>query len=158
MRMDKPVLTEEQIRFFSNETAKAYQKGAQRTLRKAYAGYLALFIGTMLVYLNGQSVSENERAEIRNDGRVVAINSCNARYVDRTEIRDVLEQSKRAVQRQYSAGIIDKAQSERSIKFYDERLKNLPLPDCRKADDALEVQDQNLPIPEARYPGDGKDL
>lgn len=153
--MTNPPLTQEQLDYFASETARAAHKATKKTLRAAFIGYLALFIGVVGMYSNGQSVSSNERDEIRTAGRAVAITACNERYNDRVEIREVLVQAQRSVKRQHKAGIVSDEQYKDAVEFYNERLEGLPLPDCRKADNALETTEK-VAIPEARYPNDGK--
>lgn len=164
---DPPQMTEEQLGFFVELEAEAVARVEKRAesrdkrwRRGATGAFAVLFAATMLVYHNGQSVSAGERNDIVAAGRTVAISACNARYADREELREVLNQSKKAVRRQFRAGVATEQQRDDAIKFYNARLKGLPLPDCRKADDALERvagnSDAKIKVPDARFPGDGK--
>jgi hypothetical protein len=123
--------------------------------RTALVGYLVLLAGVLGTYLNGQHTSKNERTEIRTAGRIVALNGCNARFVDRVEIRRVLEVSAALTKVQYDKGLMDKFQYEQAKNFYKERLNGLPLPDCRTADDYLVDNADLPPLPTPRYPNDG---
>lgn len=155
---NNPVMSLEQIELFAELEEGALTRAHRRWFRSSLVGYLILLVGVVGMYENGQSVSANERGQIIQAGRAVAVSACNARFNDRREVRGVLIQAKLSIQRQYESGTITIDQRRQSLDFYDRRLEGLPMPDCRSADDALQqaaADNEAIMVPNARYVGDG---
>jgi hypothetical protein len=107
---------------------------------------LLLFVGVILMYENGQSVSGNERDSIVASGRAVAVDGCNRDFRDREAVRGVLVAAENSVKRQIARKIISDEQATDALQFYASQLRRLKLPDCREADDLLTSSpDKKLP-------------
>lgn len=145
-------MTREQLDFFTAESERVAEKASKRTIKHAFVGYIALFIGVMLMYWNGQTVSKHERFEIRQAGRAVAIHSCNRDYISREEIRAVLQASKKERRLALERGELSEDAYRRAVDFFNERLNRLPLPNCDSSDDALADPEEPITLPEPLTP------
>lgn len=153
-----PPITEEQLDFFTEATERTTVKAANAAVRKylrfALVGYLLLFSGIVAERIvSGQEAADSRQAIVQS-GTVVAVDACNQRFKDRTEVRAVLEGSKAFQARSLKNGTITRQQYDAAVGFYDERLKGLPLPDCRLTLGVLTTDPDDAPaIPEPLYPG-----
>lgn len=158
-------MTEEQLAFFTEQTERATKKGTKEGVRRfrrtAVLGYLTLLVGLVFVWGQYQRdiserrvIATQQRHTLVESGRAVAVNSCNQRYEDRLQIRGVLIASRQFVKDQAKRGVITPERRKTSLDFYDERLRQLKLPDCRK-DQKLLTDDPATPIPDIPpfYPG-----
>lgn len=147
-------LTEEQLAFFTEQTERAADKASKHTLKQATIGYLILFMGILMMYLNGQSTSQREREAIVESGRVVSVDGCNRDYETIATLRDEIEASKDRTLKLVKEGTLTEAQAMRSINETDDFLERYVLPDCRKAEEVLTSDpDQVNRVPKPKYPG-----
>lgn len=135
-----------EIKSAVNEAVRTAQK---RGIRIALSGYLILFGGIVVErYISAQE-SKGARQTIVKSGTAVAVSSCNERFRDRRSIRAVLIASR--VQTRQRSDLSPQRRNE-AIKFLNDRLARLPMPDCRKALTTLSADpDAEVQIPEPLY-------
>lgn len=151
---EQPPLTQEQLDFFSTQTAEAVKKSNKRVLRSAFAGYLILLVGVFGMYENGQSVSGNERQAVVDSGTVISVDGCNRDFQDREVLRAQIEKGKKTTLQYVKDGTLTQKQADRAIRETDEFLKSYPSIDCRPAAKILtDNPDDVTRIPEPMYPG-----
>lgn len=124
--------------------------------RRATAGFLILFIGTMVSLWVSYDVSQDSRDRIINTGNAVVVDGCNRDFADRQGLRKLLIAGRTLVESQRKKGAIPDDQAAIGHKFYNDQLRALKLPDCRKATDAITDERRQVRKPTPRFPGDGK--
>lgn len=134
-----PGMTEEQLNFFTEQNRYAVTKALNRYRTASLAAFLILFVGILLALYVNNDASEKEREAIVRTGRIVSVDSCNARYRDREALRDLFVRLQTAVvQQAKTEGLSpDAPQVKFAIQFYKDELKRLPLPDCRRTEQIL---------------------
>lgn len=172
--MDLPDgITPDEARWYSQQRQQDIDIAVERTskhlMRRALVGFLILFVGLLIAfYVNQQQygISKDQyaanrktaiaqRQAIVDSGRAVSVDGCNRDFNTITKLRGILITSKDFAKSAYKEGSISRDRYSRSIKFYDDQLAELRLPDCRKAKTVVN-QDPKTPvrIPVPRYPGD----
>lgn len=155
-----PPMTQEQLEFFTEQQQVAVERALKRYSRKALIGFLALFVGFLFNALNNQrqdrqadEASTAAREAIIDSGNLVAVNGCNRDFEDRVAMRGVLLASKSFTDQAVAEGRLTEYEGERRIAFYDERLRELPLPDCRDTRNLItDDPDVHIIVPEPLYP------
>lgn len=150
-------LTETQMTWVDNRVQvaadKAAREAAARTRRQALIGFLVLLVAIGFVQWDSSRAANDARQAVVQSGTVIAVDACNRDYKGRVEIRAVLEASKDFQAAALKRGDITQAGYERATDFYEERLDNLPLPDCRQAEGVLTADPDEVPaIPKALHP------
>lgn len=130
-------MTEEQLEFFTHQTARAVRKATSKFAVAASVGYLILFGGVFAMYENGQSVSDKESNAVVQSGRAVAVSGCNRDFKDRKSFRALFERLIVAVDASVERGDATPAQGRFAKKFYQDELDKLPLFDCRDAEKVI---------------------
>lgn len=105
----------------------------RRWIAGAAIGYGVIFLGSVGMYLNGQSVSSNERGAIIQSGDVVAVVGCNRDFESIGSQRGLLIRARAAIQ----DAKISSDEKAAAVQFYSDELAKLQYPDCRKAKDIL---------------------
>lgn len=153
--------SDDQIHYLEVSRRHSVDRAIRHYRNQSVAGFAILLLGILLALgLQQQDLgtrrdlARSQRHAIVESGRAVAVNSCNARFEDRTQIRGVLVASMSATKRLEAEGIITHERAEDQRAFYTKQLAKLRLPDCRK-DAALLTDDPDKPIPhiEPLYPG-----
>lgn len=152
--------SEEQIEFLEASRKRSVEQAIRRYRNQALLGFTSLLIGLLVVLgvqqrdLAGRRVdAQAQRVAIVESGRAVATNSCNARFEDRLQIRGVLLASKRFARIQLKQGNITPGRYADTVKFYDERLRKLKLPDCRVDANLLTSDpEEHIPVIRPLYP------
>lgn len=134
-----PGMTEEQLAFFTEQNRYAVTKALNRYRTASLAAFMILFIGILLALYVNSKASHAERDAIVRTGRIVAVDSCNARFRDREALRDLFVRLQSAVvqQAEKSGTSPDSPRVRFAIKFYKDELDRLPLPDCRRTEQIL---------------------
>lgn len=159
-------LTSEQLDFFTYQTERAVDKAiakAEEMDKKRARGRLLGFAALFLIFLANTfyiaHIGAKSREQVVRSGDIVAVAGCNRDYEDRVAVRGVLLASKEFTVNAFKRLNLSEAEKEARLQFYDDRLAELPLPDCRLADDVLtDDPDSPLVVPEAFYPGNDNDL
>jgi hypothetical protein len=133
-------LTEEQLAFFTEQTERAVHKTAKKIVRSALIGYVILLVGSLGMYLNGQSISKEERQSIVQSGTAVAVESCNRDFRTIGALRGVLIASRDFQVESLRRGDIPRGQYDRAREYYRTQLAALPQPDCRVSRDLLTAE------------------
>ena len=128
--------------------------------RASLAAYLILVAFTIFAFARQEQIiaanKENSFAARRalvTSGNIVSVDGCNRDFKSRVEIRKVLQASKTFQKGALKRGDITRAQYVTTRAFYDQRLKELPLPDCRKSANILTASpDKKLSLPKPLYP------
>jgi hypothetical protein len=146
-------LTEEQLAFFTEQTERAVHKTAKKIVRSALIGYAILLLGSLGMYLNGQSISKEERQSIVQSGTAVAVESCNRDFRTIGALRGVLIASRDFQVESLRRGDITQRQFDRARSYYRVQLASLPQPDCRVSRGLLTTKGDEVPsVPEPLYP------
>jgi hypothetical protein len=146
-------MTQEQMDWVSEQVHRAANKAARRSRNQSLIGFLILLLGIGFVQWDGHHRSDAARDAIVQTGNVIAVDGCNRDYVSRKEIRAVLARSRDFQKGALDRGDISQTQYDLAVKFYDERLDTLPLPDCRKAANVLSSDPDKVPeVPEPLHP------
>jgi hypothetical protein len=155
-----PPMTEEQLDYFSEQTRCAVDRALNKYMKRAMIGFLLLFIG----FLYNASTNRAQQVDIRSQaeaardvliesGDVIAIDGCNRDFQTTSALRGVLLASAAFNRQNFEDGIIDRTTLDQRLRFYDDQLDRLPLPDCRKSQGILTDDPQhNLPKPQPLYP------
>ena len=133
--------------------AKAAREATGRTRRQALIGFLVLLFAIGFVQWDSSKAERAARQAVVTSGTVIAVDACNRDYKSRVEIRAVLKASKAFQEAALKRGDISQEGYERATAFYEERLRKLPLPDCRQAEDVLTADpDKVPPVPKPLHP------
>ncbi len=150
-RSPPPGMTQEQLDYFTEQTVKAVEKGTKRGVKhyrnNALIGFALLVIGLFYVV----HLADESREAIVKSGRVVSVSGCNRDYHSLTALRGTLMASKKFTINAGKQGVISPAEVAVRVKFYDDQLENLKLPDCRIAakvvtDDPTKIGDVPVPL------------
>lgn len=154
-------ITEEQLEFFTYQTERAVTKAHrmalradQRRAKQRMVGFMVLFVAFLANAFYANNLATEARDRIIRSGDAVAVSGCNRDYEDREAIRRVLTASKDFTRNAFRRLDMSEEGVRLRLEFYDTQLGQLPLPDCRLADDVL-TDDPDMPIhyPKPMYPG-----
>lgn len=130
-------MTEDQLAYFTEQTLRANKHVLRLYMRRALIGFLVLLAGVSFAAHNTQTEAANARDAILESARIVVVDGCNRDFIDRLQVRGVLEDSSKDIRRRYNEGAMPREEAIRRLKFYKHELSTLPLPDCRRAPDIL---------------------
>lgn len=151
--MSAPPMTAEQMHWIEDQVHRAARKAARRVRNQALVAFLVLLAAIGYVQWDSARGANNAREAVVTSGTAVSVDSCNRDFKSRVEVRAVLKASKDQAKKSLDSGEITQAQYDRSVSFYNERLKGLPLPDCRTADDVLTSDPDRVPdVPVPLHP------
>ncbi len=133
-------------------------RGSIRLQLLAYlllAGAMAFGLAQLQnVIAEQRALSMEGRKAIVESGNTIAVDSCNRDYQSRLEIRRVITADLEQQKALLKAGEISPRRFEIFKQFYADRLRGLPLPDCRKAAQVLTSDPNTEPrVPIPLYPG-----
>lgn len=155
-------LTYEQLEFFTEQTERAVQKANdfsaaadRRAWRNRMTGFAILFLAFLGNVLYSNHISAESRDQVIRSGDLVAVDGCNRDFRSTTAVRGVLVASKGFIRQSVRRGALSQEEASVRLAFYDSLLDDLPLPDCRKADDVLtDDPDAQVAIPQPLYADD----
>lgn len=145
-------MTEEQLDYFSKQTATAVKKATSKTRRVALAGYLVFFVTVAAVWTAGQHNADNSRHAIVRSAKVVAVAGCNVDYRFAKNFQGLFTRLDEANKAQFDAGAITADARQRAHDFYARNQKTIPVPDCRKAENVVSSDPDGIPpVPTPLY-------
>jgi hypothetical protein len=160
-----PGVTDEEIEFYSNERQTDIRRALKHFRNQALIGYLILLFGLLFVWQTFQhdqgerrKVAQAQRETIVRSGRAISVDGCNRDFRSTLKLRAVFIAAKQQTKAQHDQGAISDARYARTVKFYNDQLKEIVLPDCRKAREVVS-QDPNrvVNIPRPLHPGGPQD-
>lgn len=126
---------------------------ARHVQRRSLIGFLILLVGVGTTLYVGDKNADEARKAIVDTGRIVSVDGCNRDFQSRKEVREVLQRSKDFQLAALERGDITQAQYKRAVEFYNDRLKGLPLPDCRHAESIVSDDPDEVPaMPKPLHP------
>lgn len=114
-------------------------------------GFIILFLGAMSNSYVDRERSRVARATLVHSSRVVVIDGCNRDFRTIERLRALLVRAELAVNQQRKEGIISQRRYETALKFYDEEIRLLRLPDCRRAQNVI-TADPFRDVPKPPFP------
>lgn len=150
-------LPEDQRRQLDHYVTTEVKEALNKYRREALIGFLVLLFGVLAAITITLKQGDDSRSAIVKSGNLLAVDGCNRDFVSREEIRSVLTASQGFQARAFKNGTITQEQYDSALAFYEERLKALPLPDCRVAQHTLTSDPKaRIKVPDPRYPGDAQ--
>lgn len=164
--MTEPPFDEEQLKWLSarehmlSAHGTAYSRShLRRYARAATAGFVVAVLGIGgAFYTQGQDRAAADKAAtagreaIVQSGRAVSVSGCNRSFRLTDKLRGILARGQDFQREALKRGDISPETFARATAYYEQQLAELPLPDCREAEEVV-TDDPNQPIlvPEPLY-------
>lgn len=146
-------MTFEQMEWITEQTETAVRKALRTYSRRATIGFCLLFAAFMGNLLWSNKLSSDARRAVVRSGDLIAVDGCNRDFQDRVAVRGVLIASRDFTKNAYKRLNLTPEELQLRLDFYNARLKELPLPDCRKSDDILtDDPGDAVTVPTPLYP------
>lgn len=137
-------LTEEQLRFFTEQTRRVVDREVEGALKRYVSGAVVAYVILVaalgyILYSDSHQRDERRadsvaaRHQIVNTGNAVALAGCNRDFRTITSLRAVLINAKGFQKAALKRGDVNKEQYDRTVVYYKAQLKKLQVPDCRAA-------------------------
>lgn len=153
-------VTQEQLAFWTEQTARASSKAVQRVRREASVGLAILMVGIGASLIVSQQYNTDARDAVAKSvsvarlalaksGRVVTVAGCNRDFRTQTTLRNIFMAYRAGLIKDNAAGDLSDSGLARGEAYIAARLASIKLPDCRAAAKAINITPGKEPRQEA---------
>lgn len=113
---------------------------------------MALALALFFAIARNEDIRKDYQSALANSGAAVSTQGCNRDFRTIQKIRAILVRGENVITSQYETHQINQVRYQLGLKFYQEQLKTIDLPDCRHLK-ITASPNAKIVIPDPLYPG-----